>query len=123
MADIAGAVPIRINSKYAITVTNFQRDKNTNTKVHRGAFGNFGTSQAPGDDISGSFKVSIPKAGFEFVWADEFGGAGGGNIVAEFPNQLGFTAVKLSGDSLNVDQAMGNTEQTIKWTAEKEIPL
>jgi hypothetical protein len=122
MADITGAVPIRINGKYAITVTNFQRDKNTGTKVHTGAFGNFGTSQAPEGQISGSFKVSIPKTGFEFIWANEFGGSGG-SIVAEFPNKLGFTSVKLSGDSLTVDQAQGNTEQTIRWTAEHEINL
>jgi hypothetical protein len=112
-----------MNGKFAITVTNFQRDNNVTTKVHRGAFGNFGTSQAPEGDITGSFKVSIPKTGFEFKWKEEFGRPGGGSIQVQLPNPLGFTGVKLSADSLGVDQAAGNTEQTIKWTAEHEEEL
>jgi hypothetical protein len=121
--DIQGSVPARVNSKYAITITNFQRDINTPTKVHRGAFGNFGTSQAPEGDITGSFKVSVPKDGFEFSWRREFGKKGGGRLVLELPTNLAYTGVKLSGDSLTIDQAAGNTEQTIKWTAEHEVEI
>lgn len=120
--DITGAVPVRVNGKYSITITNFSRDKSTPTKVHRGAFGNFGTSQAPGADITGSFKVSVPKTGFEFNWAQEFGGTGG-SIVLDLPTKIGLTSVKLSKDSLAVDQAQGNTEQTINFTAQDEVTL
>lgn len=120
--DIQGAVPTKINGKFGITITNFSRSKKRATKVHRGAFGNFGTSQAPDDDITISFKVSVPKTGFEFNWLQEFGKAGA-TITLQLPNPLGFKGVKLSEDSITIDQAAGNTEQTVNCTAEGEVEL
>src|SRR5579863_3809730 len=41
--EIVGPVPIKVNGRYAITVTNFNVKKAQNTKQHAGAFGVFGT--------------------------------------------------------------------------------
>lgn len=125
MANITGPVDVQINSKYAITVTNFQKKKSIATKQHVGSFGVFGTSQSAGKMISGSFKVSIPEDGLEFDFDKEFGGYGG-NIKCANKSKTwkrAFTAVKLAEDDVSVDQVAGNTEITINWTAEAEIPL
>src|SRR5579863_1244577 len=92
--EIVGPVPIKINGRYAITVTNFNVKKSQNTKQHAGAFGVFGISQGAAILVSGSFKVSIPKTGFEFQLATEFfadreddqldGAAGGGMLISLF---------------------------------------
>lgn len=120
--DITGPVPIRINGKFSITVTNFSSKASQNTKQHAGAFGVFGTSQGA-RLISGSFKVSIPKTGLEFSFRKEFPSVGGGAITVETPNRTGYTAVKISEDDLSVDQAQGLTEKTINWSAELEVDL
>jgi hypothetical protein len=112
-----------VNGKYAITVTNFNVKKSQNTKQHAGAFGVFGISQGAAVLVSGSFKVSIPKTGLEFRFANEFAGDGG-TIVADIPgNRLGYNGVKVNEDDLSVDQAQGVTEMTINWMAQKEVPL
>lgn len=125
MANITGPVDVKVNGRYAITVTNFQKKKSIATKQHVGSFGVFGTSQSAGKMVSGSFKVSIPERGLEFDFEREFGGEGG-NITCS--NKSGswrraFTAVKLSEDDVSVDQTQGNTEITINWTAEAEVTL
>jgi hypothetical protein len=121
--EITGPVPIKVNGRYAITVTNFSVKKAQNTKQHAGAFGVFGISQGAAVLVSGSFKVSIPKTGFEFQFATEFSGDGG-TIVAEIPgNRLGYNGVKINEDDLSVDQAQGLTEKTINWMAQRETPL
>jgi hypothetical protein len=121
--EIVGPVPIKVNGKFAITVTNFSRKKSQNTKQHAGAFGVFGISQGAAVLVSGSFKVSIPKTGFEFKFADEFAGDGG-TIVAEIPgNRLGYSGVKINEDDLSVDQAQGLTEVTVNWMAQRETAL
>jgi hypothetical protein len=120
--EVVGPVPIKINGRYAITVTNFSTKKSRNTKQHAGAFGVFGISQGA-ELVSGSFKVSIPKTGLEFQFATEFAGDGG-TIVAEIPGgRLGYNAVKINEDDLSVDQAQGVTEKTINWMAQRETPL
>jgi hypothetical protein len=112
-----------VNGKFAITVTNFSTKASQNTKQHAGAFGVFGTSQGAYLP-SGSFKVSIPKTGFEFVWANEFPAAGGGRLTLDIPGaRTDYTRVKISEKDLSIDQAQGLTEQTVNWTAEEEVPL
>jgi hypothetical protein len=121
--EIVGPVPVKVNGKFAITVTNFNRKKSQNTKQHAGAFGVFGISQGAAILVSGSFKISIPKTGFEFKFADEFAGDGG-TIVAEIPgSRLGYSGVKINEDDLSVDQAQGLTEMTLNWMAQRETPL
>lgn len=117
--DLVGAVPIKVNGRYAITVTEFSAKKATPTKTHAGAFGNFGQSQGALKDITGSFKVQIPKTGFEFNWELEFGQAGGGRIVAEVaPGAFkGYREVRISEESLAVLQGEGNTSATVTWRA------
>jgi hypothetical protein len=123
--NITGPVDIQINGRFAITVSNFQKKMTIATKQHVGSFGVYGTSQSAGKMVSGSFKVSIPESGLEFDFATEFGGQGGNikcsNKTGSF--RRGFTAVKLAEDDLSVDQTAGNTEVTINWTAELEVPL
>ncbi len=116
--DIVGPVPVKFNGRYAITVTDFSAKKGIPTKVHAGAFGNFGTSQGAIRNISGSFKVSVPKTGMEFDWDLEFAGAGG-RIVAEIaPGSFkGYTNVKISEEDLAIAQAEGTTSYTINWIA------
>lgn len=123
--NITGPVDIQINSRYSITATQFSKKAAQATKQHVGSFGVFGTSQSAGVLISGSFKVSIPEQGLEFDFAAEFGG-NGGNIKVS--NKTGgyrraFTFVKLAENDLNVDETQGNTDVTINWTAEAELPL
>jgi hypothetical protein len=121
--EIVGPVPLKVNGKYAITVTNFNRKRAQNSKQHAGAFGVFGISQSAAVLVSGSFKVSIPKTGFEFQFANEFAGDGG-TLVAEIPGSpLGYSGVKINEDDLSVDQAQGLTEMTLNWMAQREIPL
>lgn len=123
--NITGPVNVKINGRYAITVTQFSKRTTVATKQHVGAFGVFGTSQSAGKMISGSFKLSIPETGLEFDLATEFGGQGGG-IQCENKTgtwRRGFTSVKLAEDSVNVDETQGNTEVTVNWTAEKEVTL
>jgi hypothetical protein len=121
--EVVGSVPIKVNGKYSVTVTSFSRKKSQNTKQHAGAFGVFGISQGAAVLVSGSFKVSIPKTGFEFKWADEFAGDGG-TIVADIPgSRLGYNGVKINEDDLSVDQAQGLTEVTLNWMAQREVPL
>lgn len=125
MANITGPVKVSINGREAITVTQFTKRKSIATKQHVGARGVFGTSQSAGKLISGSFKVSIPETGLEFDFEKEFGGNGGNmkceNMSGSF--RRAFTAVKLAEDDLNVDETQGNTDVTINWTAEKELPI
>jgi hypothetical protein len=123
--NITGPVDVKINGRYAITVTGFNKKKSQATKQHVGSFGVFGTSQSAGKMVSGSFKVSIPEAGLEFDFDKEFGGAGGRIECANKSKRWkrAFTAVKLAEDDLAVDEVQGNTEVTINWTAEKEVPL
>lgn len=122
MADIAGAVPAKINGRYAITVRDIQASEKIPTKVHRGPFGNFGSSQAPEGDLSLSFKVSVPKDGFEFNWKAEFAKAGA-SITFDAPISRGFTGVKLAGDDISIDNAQGDTLQSVQCTAEHRVDL
>ena len=122
--EIVGPVAIKINGRFAITVTNFSRDVSTPTKVHKGAFGPFGNSEGI-SDVTGSFKVSIPKTGLEFKFSKEFAGEGA-TLVAQGLASLfkeGYTKVKVNKDSLSVDQAAGNTEVSIGWTAQERVEL
>lgn len=119
--DVVGPVPVKINGRFAITVTDFSARAATPTKVHAGAFGNFGISQGSIRNLTGSFKVSIPKAGFEFDFAAEFGGDGG-RIVAEIaPGAFkGYRFVKISEEDLQVMQSEGSTSWTVNWTAQDD---
>jgi hypothetical protein len=123
--DITGPVDVQINSRYAITVTNFSKKKAIATKQHVGSFGVFGTSQSAGKMISGSFKVSIPETGLEFDFDKEFGGLGGTIKCANKSKtwRRAFTFVKLAEDDVAVDQTQGSTEITINWTAQEEVLL
>lgn len=122
--EIVGPVSIKINGRFAITVTNFSRDVSTPTKIHKGAFGPFGTSEGI-SDVTGSFKVSIPKTGMEFNFSKEFAGEGA-TLVAQGLASLfkeSYTKVKVNKDSLSVDQGAGNTEITIGWTAQERVDM
>ena len=124
MGAIVGPVGIKINGRYAITVTNFSRDVSTPTKVHKGAFGPFGSSEGI-PDVTGSFKVSIPKTGLEFKFSREFAGDGA-TIVANGLQSVfkeAYVKVKVNKDSLTADEAAGNTEVTIGWTAQERVEM
>jgi hypothetical protein len=121
--ELVGPVPIKVNGRYAITVTNFNVKKSQATKTHSGAFGVFGVSQSAAVMISGSFKVSVPKSGFEFNFASEFAGDGG-SIVVQLPgDRLGYSGVKINEDDLSIDQVQGVTDRTLNFVAQREVPL
>lgn len=122
MSSVVGPVSVKINGRFAITVTNFSRDVSIPTKVHKGAFGPFGNSQGIAD-VTGSFKVSIPKTGLEFKFSKELGGDGGSIVATGLQSVFkeGYTKVLLNKDSLSADEAAGNTEVTIGWTAQERV--
>jgi len=111
---LVGAVPLRINNRPAITVTDFNYDFAGTNNVRLGGYGAIGT-QKSGRKGSGSFKM-IPRqeTGPEFDLAVFFV-----EFVVAFP--IGTKRYQLLGceadkESLSIQQESGATEYNISFT-------
>jgi hypothetical protein len=111
---LVGTVPVKINSRFAVTLTDFNYDYDRPTQIKAGAAGNIDTATGISQG-SGSFKMAIRQdTGLEFSLA---------TLAAEFsinfplgPNRFALLGCVASKEALSVQQQQGNTEFTINFT-------
>lgn len=114
---LVGSVPLRVNNRPAVTVTDFNIDADRPGQIKVGGYGVIGSSEGPAITGTGSFKLA-PKLenGLEFPL---------GELLKPFtlnfplgPNRFAVLGCKLTKLSVAVAQQAGNTDVPVQFIFE-----
>ena len=121
--DLVGQAPAEIDHKIVVTLTTLSARKSTPTVVKKGALGMIGMAQGV-PDVSGSFKLPVPKTGLE-INLDTIGSKPGGFTLTYTigVNRFAILGCKFSEDDIAVDNGAGNVEITVNFTGAERIQL
>ena len=121
--DLVGQVPAEIDHKIVVTLTNLSVRKSTPTVVKKGALGPIGVAQGI-PDVSGSFRLPVPKTGLELN-LDALGKQPGGFVLTYTAglNRYAVIGCVFAEDDISVDQGAGNVEVSVNFTATERVRL
>lgn len=109
---LVGTVPVKVNGRHAVTLTDFSYDLDRPVTVKSGAFGPIDTAIGSGTGGSFSFKLAIRQEnGVEFTIDTLFS-----EFSIDFPlgpNRYKLLGCNTSKEALSVQQAQGNADFSI----------
>lgn len=119
--DLVGQVPAKIDHKIVVTITNLSVRKSTPTTVRKGALGVIGMAQGV-PDVTGSFRLAVPKTGLEFD-LEAVGSKPGGFTLTYEVGAVVYSVLgcKFSEDDISVDNGAGNVEVSVNFTGTERI--
>lgn len=121
--DLVGQAPAEIDHRFAVTLTHLNVRKTTPTVVKKGAAGVIGTAQGI-PDVTGSFKLAVPKTGLE-IDLETLGSKPGGFTLTYTlgANRYAVLGCRFSEDDISVDNGAGNVEVNVSFTGTERIRL
>jgi hypothetical protein len=121
--DLVGQVPAELDHRIAVTLTNLNVRKSTPTVVRKGAYGVIGTAQGI-PDVTGSFKLAVPKTGLE-VDLEALGSKPGGFTLTYSLGVMKYAVLgcRFSEDDITVDNGAGNVEVSVNFTGTERIRI
>ena len=119
--DLVGQVPAEIDHKYAVTLTDLDVKKATQTTVKKGALGPIGTAQGI-PDYTANFTLAYPKTGLELNLEALSLKPGGFSLTYTAGiNRWSLVGCKLSEDTLTVNNAQGDVTVKVSLTATDRV--
>lgn len=121
--DFVGVVPVEIDHKYVITISQFSVRVTQPQVVKKGAIGVLGKAQGV-PDVSGSFRLEIPKDGYEVDVVALFQKPGGVTLSYTLGRKKwAILGVNASEKAVGSGEGDGNTSANFNYVGTEEIPL